>query len=354
MNPMFDPKELEVAGVIPGRFGMPDTPLYDFPATPCEAVKAMYARKPIWQVSNIETLYFAPRVVPDNVARFLVMEAVGITPDQAGGPDMFGIEWEYVPAVNGSIVRPGKPTLEDANDWKKIIKFPDIETWDWEGCVRDNKGYLDEKRFVNVWHLTGWFERLISFMDFQAAALALIDEEQVDAVKELFDKLSDLYIQIFDKFITLFPQVSCFYIHDDWGSQRETFFSPAVVADVLVPPTKKVTDFLHSKGKFADFHSCGQALKQIPNMIACGWDSWAGQPMNDTQKIYELYGDKIIIGVIPDIDPNWNEEQLRAAAREFVDKFCNYDKPCVMNNRAIPNVYREELYKASRLKLQGK
>lgn len=354
MNPKFDPKEMEVVSIIPGRFGAPDTKIYKYPVTPREAVKAMYAKKPIWQITGTESKLFIPRVVPDNVARAFVYEAVTVPNEEAGGPDMFGIEWEFVPAVNGSIVRPGKPALEDANDWKSLIKFPDIDKWDWEGCQRDNKDYLDEDKFITCWHFTGWFERLISFMDFEAAALALIDEDQVDAVKELFFALSDLYIKIFDKFMAYFPQIDSFYIHDDWGSQRETFFSPAVVAEVLVPAIRKVTDYLHSKGKICEFHSCGQALKQVPNMIACGWDSWAGQPMNDTAKIYELYGDKIIIGVIPQIDPNWDEEQQRAAAREFVDKFCNYDKPCIMNNRVVPPAFREELYKASRIKLQEK
>ena len=41
-----------------------------------------------------------------------------------GGPDMFGIEWEYVPVAGGSMVRPGTPLLEDANDWNQILKLP--------------------------------------------------------------------------------------------------------------------------------------------------------------------------------------------------------------------------------------
>ena len=64
-----------------------------------------------------------------------------------------------------------------------------------------------------------------------------------------------------------------------------------------------VTDFLHSKGKFCDLHSCGQNMKQVPNMIKAGWDSWCPQAMNDTAKEYELYGDKIIIGVMPKAHP---------------------------------------------------
>ena len=191
-------------------------------------------------------------------------------------------------------------------------------------------------------------------MDFEGAVVAMIDEDQKDAVKALFDKLSDLYIKIFDKYLTYFPKIDGFNIHDDWGSQKETFFSPATAAEMIVPAMKKVTDYIHSKGKFCELHSCGQLLKQVPNMIAAGWDSWGGQAMNDTHQIYELYGDKIIIGVIPDLfDPETtSEDNQRAAARKFAEKFCSASKPSQFNfygASVLTDAYREELYKQSRI-----
>ncbi|MDR3149152.1 MAG: hypothetical protein LBT88_03940 [Oscillospiraceae bacterium] len=125
-----------------------------------------------------------------------------------------------------------------------------------------------------MWFQTGWFERLISWMDFEAAAFALVDEEQSDAVKEIMMELSDLYIKIFDRCIAYFPEIDGFCIHDDWGGQKSCFFSPEIGEEIIVPAMKKVTGFLHSKGKFCDFHSCGQEIKQIPNMVKAGWDSW--------------------------------------------------------------------------------
>jgi hypothetical protein len=88
-------------------------------------------------------------------------------------------------------------------------------------------------------------------------------------------------------------------------------------------------------------------------MIDAGWDSWGGQAMNDTQKIYELYGDKLIIGVIPDMfDPETaTEEQQRAAARSYAEKFCSPDKPSYLNHyaaRLLTPIFREELYIRSR------
>ena len=82
------------------------------------------------------------------------------------------------------------------------------------------------------------FERLISFMGFEAAAMALVDEEQQDALKELFDRLSDLYCRIIDKCCEAYD-IDGFIIHDDWGTQRAPFFSFDTGRELLVPYMKK-------------------------------------------------------------------------------------------------------------------
>jgi hypothetical protein len=350
MSIPFDPKELEVVSMKPSFFGA-DIPVYNYPVTIKEAVIATYQRKPIWQLTGMESGFFTPKVYPDNVARAFVFDANHMKPEEGGGKDMFGLEWEYIPAAGGSMVRPGKPFLSDANEWYDKIVWPDIDSWDWEGEAKINEGYLKSDTFNICSMLNGWFERLISLMDFEGAIMALIDEDQKGAVKDFFDKLTDLYIKICDKMMVYFPNINGFNCHDDWGSQKETFFSPDVVEEMIVPYMRRLTDHLHTKGMICDFHSCGQILKQVPNMIKAGWDSWSGQPMNDTEKAYELYGDKIIIGVlVKDLNPDASEEELRAAARAYADKFCRPEKPSILNGGYIlPNAFREELYKQSRI-----
>ena len=352
--PAFDPKELTIAREIPSMFGRGPTPIYSFPVTPKEAFISLFKKEPIWQIMGVESRLFAPKLLPDNVSRAMVMEEGQFDPANGGGPDMFSIEWEYVPSAMGSIVRPGAPLLSDANEWKDKVVFPDIEKWDWEGTAKaNNDTFLATDSYNIVWFQTGFFERIITFLDFEGALMALFDEDQKDATHELLEAITDLYIKIFDKFITYFPKIDGFTIHDDWGSQKETFFSPATAAEMIVPYMRKCTDYIHSRGKFCEFHSCGQILKQVPNMIAAGWDSWAGQPMNDTHTIYDLYGDKIIIGVIPDsFDPEaTTEEEQRAAARDYADRFCRPDKPSTLNayGALLTPAFREELYMRSRI-----
>lgn len=355
MNPKFDEKELNVVAEMPGFFpGMPGTPLYDFPVTRRENYIAMMKKDPIWQVTNIESGIFTPQVYPDNVARAFVIEANPLAPEKFGGKDMFGIDWVFVPVAGGSMVKPGSPFLKDANEWEEKIVWPDIDSWDWEGSAKANQEYLNNGTFTLHWIMNGYYERLISFMDFEGAILAMIDEEQKDAVKALFERLTDLYIKIIDKFIEYY-NAEGFTVHDDWGSQKAPFFSPETAMEMVVPAMKRLTDYIHSRGCFADFHSCGHLELQVPSMIAAGWDSWGGMPMNDTQMLYDKYGDQIIIGVIPDqFDPETtSEEEQRAAAAEYVEKFCKPGKPSMISfygAAALTPVFREELYKLSRIK----
>ena len=364
--PEFDPKELTVVGEVPNMLGGPGIPIYTFPVTAKEGVLSIYRKEPIWQVLlgfGPETAHFIPSINPDNIARAFTFDGVSDPVNgQKGGKDLFGIEWEYVESAGGSMVRPGKPFIEDANEIAEKIVWPDVESWDWEGFREGNEGYLTDEKFNLCTVMNGWYERLISFMDFEGAAMAMIDEDQQDAVKAFFDQLSDLYIRIMDKYLTYFPEIDVISMHDDWGSQKDTFFSPATAEEMIVPYMKRCTDFIHSKGKFCDLHSCGQNMKQVPNYISAGWDSWNPQSMNDTHKMYEEYGDQLIFGVMPELydTKNTSEEEQRVFARAYADAYCNSGKPCFLNQNAffendiLTNAYREELYKQSRIKFQIK
>lgn len=364
--PQFDPGEMNPIREQPafGPPGTPPTKIWRTPVPLKDGYIAAMKREPLWQLSGIETGMFSPRFYPDNIARGLVVDGEGfVMSDQAGipvgGKDIFGVEWVFVSSAGGSMVKPGNPLLASANEWKSKVKFPDINKWDWEGSAKKNEAYLKNLDTLPlIWLQNGFFERLVSFMDFEGAAMAIIDEEQQDAVKDLMQALADLYISIIDNFRKYFGLTS-YTIHDDWGSQMAPFFSPAAGRELIVPAMRRVTDHIHSLGGIADFHSCGHVDMCIPNMIAAGWDSWSGMAMNDTQGAYEKYGDKIIIGVIPDQwDPaSTPEEKQREEARKFVDKFCRPGKPCLINyygSTVLTPAFREELYRCSRIKLGGK
>ena len=351
----FDPKEMDSDAFYPTvREGFPGGRKYNWPVAPKDNYYAVFRReKPLWIPVGGDRKMFAPRIDPDNVVRCQVFEAKPLLPEEMlGGKDKHGIEWVYVPVAGGSMVKPGKPALDDANAWEKVVQFPDLDSWDWEGSIAANKPELDgEGRALSITILTGFFERLISLMDFDKAAIAMIDEDQKDAVKALFHRLADLYIDLMLRFQKAYnPRILC--VHDDWGSQRSPFFPLATIREMLVPPFSRVVDAAHGAGMFFDIHSCGKNEKIVPAYIEIGTDYWSGQSINDKAMLYEKYGDKIILGLEPDIPyaAMTSDADAAAAAKRFVAKYgpTMEAKPFVCPAMGAPVAFLDSLYAESR------
>jgi hypothetical protein len=364
--PKFDPKELEKVEFE--MFGM-KLSNFSYPLPQNEHEKLVFERHPWWQATQAtDATMFTPSVIPDNIARALTMEggAPRAFADHEINADMFGVEWEYIATVGGSMVRPGSAFLEDIEDWYDKVKFPDIEAWDWAGSAARNNGtYLNDNTFAQMWFQTGYFERLIALLEFENAAVAVIDEDSQEHVHKFFDKLTELYISIFQKVLDTYkspegkPYLKAVFFHDDWGSQKSPFFSPDICEEMVVPYMKRLTDFLHANNVYCELHSCGNNYLQVPNMIKAGWDAWAPQLMNDSYKIYDDYGDKLLIATFPQDIPSAEElatkpeEEIRKAARDYADRTCRADKSSFYNYYAASYVnipaFKEELYKQSRI-----
>ncbi|HHU05533.1 MAG TPA: methyltransferase [Clostridiales bacterium] len=300
-----------------------EVPVYNTPIPPVENFKLMLDGKiPFWMPSDSDTLSIIPRILPDNVARGYVLEAEPLAPEENGGVDMFGVDWVFVPSVGGSMVKPGNPKLADICDWKKVITFPNLDDYDWEGSAVKNAPILEKNRdkFIETWIFNGLFERLISFLDFEGAALALLDEEQQEAVHELFDRLCILYDDLIGR-LQKYYGVHFVTFHDDWGSQRAPFFSLETCREMIAPYLKRVVESCHKRGLYFNFHSCGKNEMLVPAMIEAGIDMWIPQTMNDFDMLVREYGDKLCLGLrLAELPPTATDEEISAAAASYIER----------------------------------
>lgn len=267
---------------------------------------------PQWMPLVSEVQFIHPAIVPDNMARGAVMENQKVSHDQFGGPDMYGVQWVYDPVVGGSMEAPAvPPILKAIEDWPDVIHFPAIDSWDWEGAAARNRDYLSPDRLRSTTIFTGIFERLISFMGFEEAAMTLIDEDYAEELGELLTKLTDTNIKLIEKMKQYFDvDLVCF--HDDWGGQLSPFFSLQTCREVLVPHLKRVVDYCHSHGILLELHSCGHNDALVPAMVEAGVDAWCGQPMCDKFALWEQYGEKLAIGInFSSGDPQTVEDEVQ-------------------------------------------
>ncbi len=327
---------------------------FESPVTPRENVRLNLQHKGLWMPTVRDRIWFCPREIPDNIARAFIIDG-GSYDGPVGGKDMFGVDWEYVPSARGSIVRPGNPVLQDITQWREVIAFPDIDSWNLESGFSRSAPFLKEcPSYVNLCVFTGWFERLISFMDFGPAAVAVMNRKTREEVLALFEALSDLWIRLVDKVHDVFGDlVDGFCFHDDWGGQDGPFFNARIVRELLVPPMKRVTDHCHSLGYSCELHSCGKIDKLVSCIADAGWDSWDGMLINDFAADYAEVGDRLMISLAPDhIPEEANEAESREAAAAFVKEFYRPDAPSLFSAnyaRANNPVFLKELYRQSRI-----
>jgi len=353
-NPVFDEREMEMVGTRM-VYGEPIEVL-NTPVTTKENFKRTLAGRPLWQCSVNDYQYLILSCIPEGIAKGIVSDAI-IPEDQLGGKDMFGITWEYEPDIGGATVRPGNPTLSELSEWEDKIVFPTKETidsWDWAGGKKRTLESADPDTFWEPVITTGFFERLISFLDFQNALLAMIDEDQAETMHGLFDRLADLYIMIIDKYVETFPgMIDAVCLHDDWGHKTAPFFSVDMVMERVVPHMRKVTDHIHALGLAAEVHSCGKVDSLVPAYIAAGFDMHECQPLLDFDTVVPQYGEKIKFHVTPGVPaPDAPEAEQVAAAHAFVDQVIRWGQPVILEtyyaDYPIQPAYWNELYRYSR------
>ena len=317
--------------------------IFNTPITPRENDRLTAShRDPAWLGQELNHVF--PREILDNVARGFVIDGAPFTAP-FGGPDMFCVEWVYVPVVRGSMEKPGFRKVADINEWEKDLPFPDLNQLDWPAIRERCASVIRPDKITSTMVYTGFFERLISLLGFEDAAMSLIDEDCQDAIHRLFDKLCIYYDDLFAHLQT-YCGLEYVVFHDDWGSQHSLFFSVNTCREMLLPYLTRVVQSAHKRGIFFNFHCCGRVERLVPLMGEAGCDAWDGQDMNDIWGLYHTYGDRLNITL--------NQKVLTISpedAERWVDNIVSHlerGKQLIVANRQMNEVARELLYIRSR------
>lgn len=348
----FDPSENVPVGEYSPLYGKRASPqIYPRPITPREnGLLYFNHKKPYWiPLWGLDMHPFCLRLNPDHVAVHLVAD--GEPPYEYQSNVMtgwFGVEWEFVPQVNGATVKPGQPKVPDITEWEKYIQMPNLDEMDWEGSAERNREHFANSDRLRIIRCTcGLWERLISLMDVENAAVALIDEEQQEGVHRFLSALCDVYEDMIDRYASHFD-FEILQMHDDWGTNRAPFFSLDTCREMILPYLKRVVDACHRNGLLFELHCCGKNEMLVPAMIEAGVDMWFGQGLNDYAMLSEKYPDSCItFGLIPPAVPeDADEEEIARIAHELVETY--KDRRVVFNTGETDPRLVAKLYEESR------
>lgn len=198
------------------------------------------------------------------------------------GYDVFGVHWTRAnPAAHYT---PGqKPILTNIEKWKEQVPIPDVSKLPWN-LLEDMAAQVDRsKKAVVITSVSGPFERATMLSSFEDSLVnAITDPENF---KDLIDALADYKIEIIQH-IAKYAQPDIINLHDDWGTSKALFISPALWREVVKPATQRLYDAVLDEGIIIAQHSCGRLVDVVEDMVEMGADVWEAQ--SDVQDLFEI------------------------------------------------------------------
>ncbi|MDO4490013.1 MAG: uroporphyrinogen decarboxylase family protein [Lachnospiraceae bacterium] len=248
-----------------------------------------------------------------------------------GGRDGFGVLWHPTNSANGAPVpAPNDFVLEDIEDWEDVVKFPDLDAYDWEEAAREHLAGVDTERVaVEYQSWNSQFLRVTHLMGFQEGLCAFATDPE--ATYALMDKITDYKIRCLEYAAKYFkPDV--FVNFDDVATVSSLFLSHDCYRKLIKPLHKKMNDAAKALGMIPAQHCCGKAESLVQDFIDEGSVAWqCAQPCNDLASVIEKYGDQIVVmggydTQGPASQPGATHEQITAEITRCFDEYGKYGK----------------------------
>jgi len=202
---------------------------------------------------------------------------------------------------------------EDIEHWRDIVKAPEIDFTeeDWAEAAAEAAAIDRNEYFACMTVAPGVFEQCHYLMSMVGALTAFC--EYPDEMHELIDYITEYELKYAEQ-ICKYVKPDAILHHDDWGSLTNSFLSPAMFEEFIVPAFKKIYGYYKEHGvELIVHHSDSYAANLVPAMIEMGIDVWQGPAStNDISYLLENYGEKItfmgeVDNTVVDIE-GWSDE----------------------------------------------
>ncbi|MCQ2452560.1 MAG: uroporphyrinogen decarboxylase [Oscillospiraceae bacterium] len=266
--------------------------------------------------------------------------------------DAWGVTNSFPENVPGAfpVHTPDKIVIKDFEHWQDYLKAPSLkfpeEEWAMFKAQRDA---VDAKEsYAAPFVAPGLFERMHHCGGMENVMMAFYEceDEMHDLVKFLVDWELELA-----EYICKYIQPDALFHHDDWGSMKSTFMSPAMFEDFFGDAYKTIYGYYKEHGcKYVFHHSDSYGATLVPTMIDMGIDVWQGcMASNNIPEMVKKYGDKITFmggfdGAMID-RADATEESVRECVWQVLDEVGTAKGfiPCIAQGgpgSVFPNVYK--------------
>lgn len=167
---------------------------------------------------------------------------------------------------------------------------------DWKRLEQDYAKWQQEGHWIEGMFWFGFDVTHSWTVGTETMLIAMIEEPEW--VEDMFDTYLDRSIQHFNMIWDAGYRFDSIFWYDDMGYKNTPFFSNEMYRSLLQKYHKKAVAWAHDHGIYARFHSCGDIMPLLPDIMDTGID--ALNPIEikagmDVFKIKQDYGDRLVL-----------------------------------------------------------
>jgi hypothetical protein len=240
------------------------------------------------------------------------------------GDDWFGCSWVWDAECFGFAPEIRKPLLlSDISEWRGKVKFPDLDSIDWQSAAdRDLEGFDRKAQLLRIMMESGPFERSHHLLGFENAFIAMMEEPE--DFRALIDAIADYKVKLIEKVAKYYKPDEIMF-QDDLGTAKGPMISVAMYRELLKPAHRKIAEAIQKNGIMYTHHSCGHMEAFIDDLLELGVQMINPvQPMNNQAALAEKYAGKLTFEVGGESLANYedaSEEAIRSDIRRIIDTF---------------------------------
>lgn len=190
---------------------------------------------------------------------------------QKAGYDYATIPSRYFGGFSFTTADHEKRATVSLNEGCVITDRKSFENYNWPNPEQGDFGLLDKMatelkdgmKFV-VSAPGGLLENVTSLVGFENLCFMLYEDAELS--KAVFDAVGSRLLRFYE-ICSSIPAVGALIVNDDWGFKTQTMIPPEMLRKLVFPWHKKMVEAIHSKGKFALLHSCGNLEAVMDDIV---------------------------------------------------------------------------------------
>ena len=249
--------------------------------------------------------------------------------------DAWGCVWINInPGLFGRVIEHPLKDLSNVDSYEFPIPDELIDFNSMEKAVKEER----KKKNYILGDGENFFERLHWLHGFIETLIDITREKR--EFKALMDRMLKFKLEFIQRWLEL--DIDGIYFLDDWGTMDGMMVNPEKWRKLFKPCYKAMFDKVHRRGRHVFFHSDGNVLEIIPDLIEIGVDALNVQvSLIGVDLLAEKFAGKICI--LPDIDrqrllPFGKPEEIEEHIKYLIKKFGNFNGGIISWGEIGPDV----------------